>query len=320
MSIETKEDIDKAMQRGKNRDPIQFPSDLKNPDFTGNRYLIHFKIRPHSEGRSASRIPHKTLGAQDGEPKAVSSGDNNDKEFETGTSGSRKDIYLYMPENITESFSHDWDSVELGSIKRLTDLVDKVLKGEAGDAWSSMKEQATRIGTGAIEGASPFNATQLRERNLGLIINPNIEMLYKSTQIKQHAFQFKLIPKNEKEALIARQIVEIFKYHSAASYPSGSDIGVLLNYPDIFEIEFLYGGNPDQNGRHESSESWLYHIEPCALTSIEVNYTGAGQFASHYDGSLVHIDLTLNFTELMIQTKSNIKNNKKVRKDIREIL
>lgn len=300
MSIDNPTDAEAKLKKGKNDNPLQFPSDLKSEEFTGSRYLVHFKIRPHSEGRSSSSSQSiKNPGPDD--PKKVES----NSKIHTATFGSRKDVYLYMPENITETFTHDWDSVELGSIKRLLDLTTMSLTGRGTDALKQVGEQAKRMVTGAIEGASPFNATQLRERNLGLVINPNIEMLYKNSQIKQHSFQFKFIPKNDREAVVARQIVELFKYHSASSFMASGDTASVLKYPDIFEIRFLYGGDTDEAAK----KSWLYHIEPCALTSIEVDYTGAGQFANHHDGSLVQINMTLQFTELMIQTKERIFDN-----------
>lgn len=305
MSIKSLEELEVATGLGKNSAPIQFPSDLKNENFTGNRYVIHFKIIPHKEGRFKSK-DQKISNPSPSEPNRISNDASGDMITKNKDNKSRKDIYLYMPENITETYAHDWENVELGSLARIIDLADMSLSGRGSDAWSQLKEQLKRMGTGAIEGVTALNATQIRERNTGIILNPNIEMLYKGTQIKQHSFQFKFIPKNKQEATAAKQIVEMFKYYSAPSFPSNAGTGVVLEYPDIFEIEFLYGG---KEANLTNDDSWMYHIAPCALSNVEVNYTGAGQFASHHDGSVVQIDLSLQFTELTIQTKQRIKSN-----------
>ena len=62
-----------------------------------------------------------------------------------------------------------------------------------------------------------------------------------------------------------------------------------LESPDVFRISYRKGG---------SAHPFLNKFKICALTSVGVNYTGSGQYSTYEDGTPVHMNLDLAFTEL----------------------
>ena len=43
---------------------------------------------------------------------------------------------------------------------------------------------------------------------------------------------------------------------------------------------------------------FLNAFKPCAMTGCNVNYTGSGNYSTYYDGNPIHLNLSLNFSEL----------------------
>ena len=64
-------------------------------------------------------------------------------------------------------------------------------------------------------------------------------------------------------------------------------------------------GGLDKNS--DNPNPYLPTLNRCAITQIATNFSGAGAWASHADGSPVEIDLTLSLTELVIPTAANFK-------------
>ena len=126
---------------------------------------------------------------------------------------------------------------------------------------------------------------QLLARSNGSIINPNMELLFTGPGLRNFTFQFKMTPRSQPEGEAIRQIIRVFKRHSA---PKGKG-GNFLKTPDIFQIRYLTG---------EKSHPFLNRFKLCALTNMQVNYTGDGVYATYDNETPVSMIMTLNFQEL----------------------
>jgi hypothetical protein len=62
-----------------------------------------------------------------------------------------------------------------------------------------------------------------------------------------------------------------------------------LSAPDVFRLTYKRG---------TGDQRFLNKFKICALTSVGVDYTGSGIYASYHDGTPVHYRLNLSFTEL----------------------
>lgn len=126
---------------------------------------------------------------------------------------------------------------------------------------------------------------QLLARDQGIIINPNMELLFTGPKLRSFTFAFKFTPRFSKEAEEIKKIIRVFKKHSSPR--KGSNF---LKSPDIFQIRYL--------GEGSRNHKFLNRFKLCALTNMTVNYTGDGVYATYNDGTPVSSIMTLTFNEL----------------------
>jgi len=128
-------------------------------------------------------------------------------------------------------------------------------------------------------------------RQYGVVINPNLELLFDSPSLRDFSFTFKMTPRSKSEAIRVRTIIRYFKQ---AMSVKRSESVLLLKAPHTFRISYL---TSTQN------HPYLNRFKECALTNCSVNYTPDGQYmsydASDPDGrSMTAYELSLNFQEL----------------------
>jgi len=128
-------------------------------------------------------------------------------------------------------------------------------------------------------------------RQYGVVINPNLELLFDSPSLRDFSFTFKMTPRSKPEAIRVRTIIRYFKQ---AMSVKRSESVLLLKAPHTFRISYL---TSTQN------HPYLNRFKECALTNCSVNYTPDGQYmsydASDPDGrSMTAYELSLNFQEL----------------------
>jgi len=129
---------------------------------------------------------------------------------------------------------------------------------------------------------------------LGYAINPQFEMLYQGTSLREFQFDFTMTPRSEAEALVIRDIIRKFKYHASPAYVAGQ--GRYIIPPSYFDITFKFNGGDSK---------WLPQLSTCILKNVAVDYSGGlEQWATHKDGSPIQIKITLIFTELEMMHKA----------------
>ena len=209
-------------------------------------------------------------------------------------------IYLYMPETVQDTVGVSWNLEELGVVGRVADSVDDSL-----GITETIAKASLAIGDSATRGASKLlgnltgtNFTGARKFEARKIINPFMEMLFSNVENRQFNFTFKFTPKNEKEATVVFDIIKLFRMAAVPSFETENRS--FIKFPNLFGIKYIDAKSPDGNNK------WLPRIGKCALTSIDTNFSGAGQYSSHHDGSPKEIHLTLQFTEMQWLTKTMI--------------
>jgi len=145
--------------------------------------------------------------------------------------------------------------------------------------------------TAAATAANALNANVttagLLARTTGQIVNQNVELLFNGVQLRTFNFTWDLVPRHSKEADVIKDILKTLKVRMSPKL-SGGKTG-FLNSPDLFRIAYKTGG---------TDHKFLNSFKTCALKSMNVNYTGSGTYATYEDGTPVHMQLTLQFTEL----------------------
>jgi hypothetical protein len=140
------------------------------------------------------------------------------------------------------------------------------------------------------------SAQGLLTRATGNILNPNLELLFNNVTLRNFTFTFDFAPRERAEAIAVKNIIRIFKQSmSPKTTPGGKGgtqklgNGVFISSPDVFEIEYKSGSGP---------HPFLNRFKPCVLLNMGVNYTASGPYATYNDATPVHMQMTLQFSEL----------------------
>ena len=149
------------------------------------------------------------------------------------------------------------------------------------------KQLASRL-VGALGGNVSPN--QLLARGNGEIINPNMELLFGGPTLRNFRFQFKMTPRNEKEAEQIKLIIRAFKRNMAPMAEGGllGSGNFFLKTPNVFKLRYRTG-----NKNHP----FLNRFKQCFLSDMSVSYTGEGIYSTYEDGTPVSMILDLSFKE-----------------------
>ena len=126
-------------------------------------------------------------------------------------------------------------------------------------------------------------------RTTGLVLNPNLELLFTGPNLRTFSYSYQLTPRDEAESEVIRKIVLFFKKAMSAVK---SNTSLFLKTPSVFKLEYIYGKT---GGQHP----FLNKIKTCALTSFNVDYTPDGSYMTYNDnGSMTSYNISMSFSEL----------------------
>jgi hypothetical protein len=209
------------------------------------------------------------------------------------------DILMYLPMAVSESYKTSWSGKEVGFVG------NAVLN--SGAAWEDLTENAGSYvkegvgkAAGGVLGNDSITAINLKTGKVtgqtggaALAVNPHVEFFFENVTPRTFSFDFKLSPRNPDESEVIQKIIRSFKFH-AAPKAQGSEAGRYWEYPQVFQIEYW---NSDRTNK----------IGDCALTDVDVTYSGTGDNHTFYDGQPILVELKLSFQELDIITKDHIE-------------
>jgi len=279
-----------------------------------------------SSSAAPLRYPQKSIGKNDdyleiGVIKYVfpriETGTNNLR-LSTGTEKNSKQkaeqaIQLPIPSNIGDTNQVNWGGDSLNPLAAFTaEEFNKFLgsKGFGGgitglisNAIATGKAVLTQGGgqdliknqfTSSLVNSLGANTTPegLLSRATGQVLNPNLELLFSGVNLRTFKFDFDFAPRDETESNVVKQIIKVFKKSMAPRKGSDTEgAGLFISAPRVFLLKYK-SGNLDH--------PYLNKFKPCALTSMGMNYTGSGSYATYGDADKtpVHMKLSLSFTEL----------------------
>ena len=132
-------------------------------------------------------------------------------------------------------------------------------------------------------------------RSTGQVLNSNLELLFQGVNLRTFPFSVTFSPRSPGESGSVRDIIRSLKQSMSAkaggtkTFNGASASGLMIKAPDVFILEYRSGGR-----RHP----FLNNFKTCALTSINVNYTNAGTYATYNDSTPVNIRMDMVFKEL----------------------
>jgi|TARA_B100000085_G_C18509847_1_gene499148 hypothetical protein len=140
----------------------------------------------------------------------------------------------------------------------------------------------------------------LLSRTSGAILNPNIELLLNSPQLRSHRFTFTMSPRSSSEAKQVRKIIRFFKQGMSVKT---SDTSLFIVSPNMFKIQYIAGGNESFGSDHPS----LGKIKDCALTAMTTKYGDGNTYMTYDDPARTMTSYTIEmaFTELTPLTEDD---------------
>ena len=210
-------------------------------------------------------------------------------------------VIFPMQPQLSETNAVNWSDDQLNPVQgALASLAQNLINvdslGAVGDAISGgfdnlkeMLKDPNLKGFAEAYFAGQAVGANIVGRTTGMVINPNLELLFNGPNLRTFNFNFRLTPRFKEESEIIREIIFAFKRNMAVQRSSSN---LFLRSPRLFQLEYIY-----QEG---DQHPYLNKFKPCAMTNFQVNYTPDGSYATFEGtGSLTAYDLTMSFSEVM---------------------
>jgi hypothetical protein len=287
---------------------LEYPTDLQSEGYGGHRvvFLINVadesKFRAYNGGSDVYDIPAgeitKTAGQRTAdkasealgevEKYAKSKGVNVELKPTAFTKRLKAAISLYVPNDLTFSYSTAWGEADLAKSENILDTFNKIVDS------NSIGEGISNIATGVIrKGLSNFRSTDAvvnaTQQTPG---NSKVEQLFQGVDFRTFTFTYDFAPRNEKEAINVMNIISMFKHHMLPEFKDNDQF--LFIFPSQFEIKYYKGSTENE---------FLDKHFTAICTNCSVNYTANGQFSTFANGMPTHIRMNLTFKEIVIPTK-----------------
>jgi len=269
----------------------QFPTIIHPADLgTSKQDVIRFDMHEYVPGE----LSQVNLGKDGASGLGFNSGSNN-------LGPSIGSVTLPIPSGITDQNKADWGSNSMSALDLAkadvakTAIFDGLQKGASKfldylkEAQKNAGPAGTAIGNAFAASAAGVDGQALLSRTTGMVMNPNMELLFKGPTLRPFSFKFKLSPRGQTEADNIIQIIRFFKQGSA---PIRSQSNLFLKSPHVFRITYIHRG--EKGELHKK----LNAFKTCALQGFGVNYTPTGNYATYQDGTMVAYDINMSFTEI----------------------
>ena len=269
----------------------QFPTIIHPADLGSSKQdVIRFDMHEYVPGE----LSQVNLGKDGATGLGFNSGSNN-------LGPSIGSVTLPIPSGITDRNKADWGSNSMSALDLAkadvakTAIFDGLQKGAnkfldyLKEAQKNAGPAGTAIGNAFAASAAGVDGQALLARTTGMVMNPNMELLFKGPTLRPFSFKFKLTPRGQTEADNIIQIIRFFKQGSA---PIRSQSNLFLKSPHVFRITYIHRG--EKGELHKK----LNAFKTCALQGFGVNYTPTGNYATYQDGTMVAYDVSMSFTEI----------------------
>ena len=232
-------------------------------------------------------------------------------------------IMLPIPQDLSNAIAAGWQGKAFtgmgrAAISAMAGGSMDALTQKMGDFTGNMRAIQDSLTTSVLNlvpgVGGNLDANDISGATRGVVLNPNAELLYDSPELREIGMSFKMVPRNNEEAHIIRDICQAFRKASLPTWGGGGDIsgfqkisqnkkGELqrgkktdkkfsgenfIRVPRLCKFTFMKGNKP-----HE----YLTQFKPCAMSGVTVNFTPDNTYATYSDGAPVATELRINFQE-----------------------
>ena len=150
---------------------------------------------------------------------------------------------------------------------------------------------------GLVDALGITGAREAFEISAGEVITDRMELAFKQVRRRIFTYNFKMLPKNSREADEIRNIIKMFQVNMLPEMKRGRQL-TTMNFPNTFDIRYMYNG---------SDNDYIHRVSTCVLTDMTVTYGGDRfkTFTPHntQGAPVVETSLNLSFKELELITR-----------------
>lgn len=206
-------------------------------------------------------------------------------------------VIMAIPPGISDSNSVNWSDEEFSILDTaLASASSSIIQGGGAGLEQSLKQaknlasnenlQKALLTLAAQEAASTKN---LLPKITGAIFNPNVELLFKGPLLREFSYVFDLTSRFQQEAGEIKQIIRFFKEGMVVQR---SPDYLFLKAPNVFTIRYLLK-------QGDKDHPYINMVKgPCALTSLNIDYTPQNTYMTTKDGAMISYRMTMTFKEL----------------------
>lgn len=273
---------------------LHYPIDVGNMERTG--HYVQFFI--NVQEKSKIKFPRGAFNAQTGGGSTASRESSTLSIQRAPTKRLAASIQLYMPNQVSVAHKANYQDEEIGALITNTGgAIDKIVNGNFGDIVNTerLKEGAGNVMAGVADKVGVTGAKAAKNIAKGTVTNNRQELMFNGIEKRSFSFDFKMVPKSEKESENIRNIVDLFRFHAMPEFFEGSERTLVS--PSTFDIKYMH-----KNGEHE----FLNRISTCVLESIDVKY-GGDRTQFFVNNAPSQTEISLAFRELELITKERIR-------------
>ena len=204
-------------------------------------------------------------------------------------------VTLPVPTSINDANKTEWGQgtqtpaqiASSGAVKKL--LGKEGAKGAVEQAQQSLESFTSGGGDVALKNfftEQLTGATDLLARTEGMVMNPNMENLFKGPSLRSFSFSWKMSPRDQAESVQIMKIVRMFKQSMA---PQKVAENLFLKAPNIYKLQFNKG-----SVKHK----YLPKMKTCVLIDFGMNYTPDGSYMTYQNSSMVSYEMSMSFQEI----------------------
>jgi len=181
-------------------------------------------------------------------------------------------VYLPLPDNVQNNYSHSWEMTDLRMIEGIRDVLRS----------SSVLDGAAIIG----KTMASLTVGDTFKKIAALTPNPKKQALYNGSEPRSFSWQWTFLPYSQQESEIIDNIIKTFTKHSLPSIENNSDS--FFNFPAEFGIHFR-------------NVKGFPVINYCVCQNVSVGYSQSNTQLMD-DGYTSQITLSMSFLETDLKT------------------
>ena len=216
-------------------------------------------------------------------------------------------IAMYMPATLNVTYGSEYLDQAISPLASgAADAVQNFLETNSlQSAFQAGKKKITEdikrrtiLSTlGLVDALGITGAREAFEISAGEVITDRMELAFKQVRRRIFTYNFKMLPKNSREADEIRNIIKMFQVNMLPEMKRGRQL-TTMNFPNTFDIRYMYNG---------SDNDYIHRVSTCVLTDMTVSYGGDKfkTFTPHntQGAPVVETSLNLSFKELELITR-----------------